>query len=267
MSGPSISGPGPTRIAATRYVAPFREGGSLPALVETDDDGLYVLKFHGAGQGPRALVAEMISGEIARSAGLPMPELALVDLDADLGRAEPDAEIRHLLAASVGMNLGMDYLPGSLAYDPAADQGVDPGVAAGVVWLDALITNVDRTAANPNLLVWHGRLWLIDHGAALYRHHQDWTLTDAWRRPFPAIAHHVLLGVAGSVAEADARLAPLLPPDEIARIVGLVPDEWLSDEAGVTPRQRRDAYRDHLVRRLAAPRGFAREAEEARAGA
>jgi hypothetical protein len=267
MSGPTSGAAGPARIAATRYVAPLREGGSLPALVEADDDGLYVLKFRGAGQGPRVLVAELIVGEIARALGLPVPELALIDLDADLGRAEPDPEIQDLLRASVGLNLGLDYLPGSLAYDPAAGQPIDPGLAAGIVWLDALVTNVDRTAANPNLLVWHGRPWLIDHGAALYRHHRDWSLAGAWGAPFPAIAEHVLLGVAGSVTEADAELAGRLPDPEIERITGLVPDAWLDDEEGVSPDARRRAYRDHLIRRLQAPRGFAREAEDARAGA
>jgi hypothetical protein len=264
MSAPSTPTAGPARIAATRYVAPLREGGSLPALVEADDDGLYVLKFRGAGQGPRALVAELIAGEVARSLGLPVPELALIDLDPDLGRAEPDPEIQDLLRASVGLNLGLDYLPGSLAYDPAARQDVSPELAAAVVWLDALLTNVDRTAANPNLLVWHGGLWLIDHGAALYRHHQDWRLDGAWSRPFPAIADHVLLDVAGPVGAVDAALAERLPPGEIARIVGLVPDDWLSDEPRASPDARRGAYRDHLVRRLDPPRTFADEAEEAR---
>lgn len=267
MSAPSTPAAGPARIAATRYVAPLREGGSLPALVEANDDGLYVLKFRGAGQGPRALVAELIAGEVARSLGLPMPDLAFIDLDADLGVAEPDPEIQDLLRASVGLNLGLDYLPGSLAYDPAARQEVAPELAAAVVWLDALLTNVDRTAANPNLLVWHGGLWLIDHGAALYRHHQDWRLADAWGRPFPAIADHVLLTVAGPVDAVDARLAALLPPGEISRIVDLVPDAWLIDEPGATPDDRRRAYRDHLVRRLGTPRAFAAEAEEARARA
>lgn len=263
MSAPTIGAALP-RIAATRYVTALREGGSLPALVEADDDGLYVLKLRGAGQGPRALVAEVIAGELARAAGLPMPELALVELDADLGRAEPDPEIQDLLRASVGLNLGMDHLPGSLAYDPAARQEVGPGLAAAVVWLDALVTNVDRTPANPNLLVWHGRLWLIDHGAALYRHHQDWRLEGAAARPFPAIADHVLLPVAGPVDEADARLAPLLTPAVIERVTGMLPDEWLGDEGGVGPAERRRAYRDHLTARLTAPRAFAREAEDAR---
>jgi hypothetical protein len=265
MSG-SGSG-GPARIQATRYVAALREGGSLPGLVEADDDGLYVLKMRGAGQGPRALVAELIAGELARAAGLPVPDLALVDLDPDLGRAEPDPEIQDLLRGSVGLNLGMDYLPGSLAYDPAAAQPIDPELAAGIVWLDALVTNVDRTARNPNLLVWHGDLWLIDHGAALYAHHRDWRMEGAWERPFRPIAEHVLLGVAGSVAAADARLAPRLAPPEVERVVALIPDDWLDDEPGVSPAERRRAYRDHLVRRLEAPRAFATEAETVRAAA
>lgn len=264
MSGPATVGAGPTRIAATRYVTPLREGGSLPALVEADDDGLYVLKFRGAGQGPKALVAELLVGEIARAVGLPMPEIALVELDPALGGAEPDPEIHDLLKASRGLNLGIDYLPGSLTYDPAADHAIDPALAAGVVWLDALVTNVDRTANNPNLLMWHGRLWLIDHGAALYAHHGDPALAGAWTRPFPGIADHVLLGAAGPIPEADARLIPALDEAEIARIVSLVPDEFLLDEPALGPDERRGAYRDHLTRRLAAPRAFVSEAEDAR---
>ena len=267
MSGPPTVGAGPARIAATLYVTPLREGGSLPALVEADDDGLYVLKFRGAGQGPKALVAELVAGEIARTAGLPIPEIAFVDLDPALGGAEPDPEIHDLLKASRGLNLGLDYLPGSLAYDPAAGRIVDPALAAEIVWLDALVTNVDRTANNPNLLVWHERLWLIDHGAALYAHHGDPSLTDAWRRPFPAIAHHVLLQAAGPVPEADARLAPLLDEAAIERIVAMVPDEFLSDEPAMSPGERRRAYRDHLARRLAAPRAFVSESEDARIAA
>jgi hypothetical protein len=262
--GTQVIGAGPPRLAATRYVTALREGGSLPALVEAEDDGLYVVKMRGAGQGPRALVAELIAGEMARAAGLPVPDLALVDLDADLGRAEPDPEIQDLLRASAGLNLGMDLLPGALAYDPAAGQEVPAEQAADVVWLDALVTNVDRTAVNPNLLVWHGRLWLIDHGAALYGHHRDWRLEGAAARPFPAVADHVLLPVAGPIDAADARLAPLLAPEVVGRIVDLVPGEWLQDEPGVAPQERRRAYRDHLNARLTEPRAFAREAEDAR---
>src|SRR3954466_7644461 len=159
-------------VTATRYVTPLREGGSLPGLVEADDDGLYVLKFRGAGQGPRALVAEVICGELARALGLPVPEQVLVELDPALGAAEPDPEIQDLIAASPGVNLGVDFLPGSLAFAPPCLELVTPARAAEVVWFDALVTNVDRTPRNPNLLSWHGQIWLIDHGAALYLQHQ-----------------------------------------------------------------------------------------------
>ncbi len=157
-------------VHVTRYVTPLREGGSLPAIIEADDDGLYVLKFRGAGQGPRALVAELVSGELARALGLPVPELVFVDLDADLARTEPDPEIQELIRASAGLNLALDYLPGSVGFDPVADR-VDATLASEVVWFDAFTSNVDRTARNTNLLMWHRRLWLIDHGASLYFHH------------------------------------------------------------------------------------------------
>ena len=242
-------------VTATRYVAPLREGGSLPGLVEGEDDGLYVLKFRGAGQGPLALVAEVIGGELARALGLPVPELVVMDLDPALGRAEPDPEIQDLITGSGGTNLGVDFLPGSLPYTAAAT--VDPGWAAAVVWLDALIANVDRTPRNPNLLCWHGDVWLIDHGAALYRQHATDDLPGEAQRPFGAIADHVLLGHAGSLVDADARLAPRVDPDALA---ALVPEEWLVAHP-------REAYAEWLRRRLAEPRAFAAEAEEARRGA
>jgi hypothetical protein len=255
----------PATVRATRYVTPLREGGSLPALVEADNDGLYVLKFRGAGQGPKSLVAELIAGEIGRRLGLLVPEIAFVELDPALAGAEPDPEIQDLLRASAGLNLGLDFLPGALAFDPAAGFPVDPEVASDVVWLDALLTNVDRTARNPNLLVWHGRLWLIDHGAALYQHHRDWRLAPQARSPFPAIAEHVLLPGAGSILEADARLAPRLDAAALEAVVGLVPDEWLVvDGEDGTPTERRGAYLDYLAARLEEPRAFAEEAERAR---
>jgi HipA-like kinase len=254
-------------VAATTYVTPLREGGSLPALVEADDDGLYVLKFRGAGQGPKALVAELLAGELGRRLGLSVPEIAFMELDPALGGAEPDPEIHDLLAASAGLNLGLDFLPGALAFDPASAPAIDPALAADVVWFDALATNVDRTARNPNLLLWHGRLWLIDHGAALYLHHGDWRLAEVARRPFPAVAEHVLLPLAGSMAEADARLAPRLDHLALGEIVGLIPDEWLLDEADAAPEERRAAYLDYLERRLRSPRSFPREAEDGRAAA
>ena len=191
-------------VTATRYVTPLREGGSLPAIVEADDDGLYVLKFRGAGQGPKALAAEIVAGELARGLGLPVPELVLIELDPALGAAEPDPEIQELIAASAGINLGVDFLPGSLPYDPTDPPDAD--LAADVVWLDALITNVDRTPRNPNLLRWHRNLWLIDHGASLYAFHGPDPLARA-RGAFPAIRDHVLLPAASSIAAADERLA------------------------------------------------------------
>ena len=194
-------------VAATRYVEPLREGGSLPGLMEADDDGLYVAKYRGAGQGPAALVAEVVVGELARRLGLPVPELVTLALPAELARAEPDPEIQDLLYASAGINLGVDFLPGSLPFTPAAVAEIDPELAADVVWLDALTTNVDRTPRNPNLLVWHGRTWLIDHGAALFRQHGSRPLASTAHEPFPSIADHVLLGAAGPLGEADERLA------------------------------------------------------------
>jgi hypothetical protein len=237
------------KVTATRYVTPLREGGSLPGLVEADDDGLYVLKFRGAGQGPRALAAEVVAGELARALGLPVPELVLVELDPALGAAEPDPEIQDLIAASGGINLGVDFLPGALPYAPTLPPSAE--LAADVVWLDALVTNVDRTPRNPNLLTWHGRLWLIDHGAALYAFHGGDPLARA-RAPFPAIREHVLLPAAGPLADADARLAARADP---AAAAALVPPDW-ADGA---------PYREYLEARLEAPRAFVEEAERARA--
>jgi hypothetical protein len=236
-------------VTATRYVTPLREGGSLPAIVEADDDGLYVCKFRGAGQGPRALAAEVVAGELARGLGLPVPELVLVELDAELARAEPDPEIQDLIRASAGLNLGVDFLPGALPYSPAVPP--EPELAADVVWLDALIENVDRTPRNPNLLRWHGRLWLIDHGASLFVHHGTADPLALARRPFPAIGEHVLLGAAGSVLEADARLAGRA---DAAAAAALVPAAW-ADGA---------PYAAHLERRLEGPREWVEEAERAR---
>lgn len=247
-------------VRATRYVLPLREGGSMPGLVEADDDGLYVVKFRGAGQGPKALVAEVIAGTVARAAGFAVPELVLVDVDPIIAAAEPDPEIQELVQASGGHNAGLDFLPGALPFSAAAPVGVDPELAAGVVWLDALLTNVDRTPRNPNMLVWHGRLWLIDHGAALYRHHAPSWPEGGAEAPFPQIAEHALLPFAGSILEADARLAPQLTDDVLRDAVGGVPDEWL----GRDPEAERAAYVTHLHDRLAAPRAFAAEAEEAR---
>lgn len=257
-------------VTAARYVTPLREGGSLPAVIEADDDGLYVLKFRGAGQGAKALTAELVAGEIARALELPVPEIVLVELDVDLARTEPDPEIQDLIRASGGTNLGLDYLSGALAFDPLADK-TDADLASRIVWFDALVTNLDRTARNTNMLVWHRKLWLIDHGAALYFHHADLGDLEAATRPFPLIKDHVLLPVASRLAEVDAALAEKLPRSVLERIVGLVPDAWLADATGATshgepqgPAARRAAYVDHFLRRLAAPRVFVTEAIRAR---
>ena len=245
------------RIEATRYVTPLREGGSLPALVAASDDGLYVLKLRGAGQGPKALVAEVVAGELGRALGLPVPELALVELDPELARAEPDPEIQELLWASAGLNLGVDFLPGSLPFAPAAGPAPDPELAARIVWFDALVTNVDRTPRNPNLLLWHGRLWLIDHGAALFFHHAPEPVAGHERSPFAQIAEHVLLPYAASIGDADAELAPRVTPGLLEEIAAAVPADWL---AGENPR----VYVDYLLGRLAEPRTFVATAEAAR---
>ena len=244
-------------VTAIRYVAPLREGGSLPALVEADDDGLYVVKLRGAGQGPKALVAEVIVGVLARRLDLPVPEIVLVELDPQLPDAEPDAEIQDLLAASAGLNMGLDFLPGALAYSPGEEALVDPVLAARVVWLDALVENVDRTPRNVNLLMWHRRLWLIDHGAALYRQHAGLNPANA-RGAFAQVGEHVLLGAAGSIAEVDAELAPRVTRDLLAEVVGEVPEAWLGDASA-------DDYVGYLAARLEAPRAWVQEAEEARA--
>ncbi|MCC7635534.1 HipA family kinase [Stenotrophomonas rhizophila] len=252
-------------VHALRYITPLREGGSLPAVVETDDDGMVVLKFRGAGQGPKALIAELIAGEMARSIGLPIPEVVLVELDREFARTEPDPEIQDLIRASEGLNLGSDYLPGAINYDPAA-MPVDAGLASRIVWFDALISNVDRTARNPNLMVWHRQLYLIDHGAAMYFHH-DWASAgDACEKPFVLIRDHVLLPFASRIAEADAELAGLLPDAEIERIVALVPDSWLVNEPAFdSPAAYRQAYVDYLKRRLQVRAVFVQEAVRAHA--
>jgi HipA-like kinase len=242
-------------VQATRYVTPFREGGSMPALVEADDLGLYVLKFRGAGQGPLALVAEIVAGEIGRVLGLPVPELVLMEVDAGLGRNDPDAEIRELLRASVGRNLGVDFLPGSVMFDPAARDRASSEIASLAVWFDAFVTNIDRTARNPNLLYWHKRLYFIDHGAALYFHH-DWKDTAQQARArFPAIRDHVLLPWADRIEQADREARERLRAEVFAAILDLVPDKWLSAS--------RADYLDYFVQRLES-RDFVEEALRAR---
>lgn len=249
-------------VVASRYITPLREGGSLPAIVEGDDSGMYVLKFRGAGQGPKVLIAELIVGELARAAGLPVPEIVFMELDPDLARTEPDPEIQHLIRASGGLNLALDYLPGSVTFDPLADRA-DATLASEVVWLDAFVSNVDRTPRNANLLVWHRAIWLIDHGAALYFHH-GWNGVDHAAAPFAAIRDHVLLRFASELPGADERLSARLTPAVIAGIVARVPDEWLMDGTFTSADSARTAYVEYLTRRLAAPRAFVEEAIRAR---
>jgi hypothetical protein len=253
-------------VRATRYVTPLREGGSLPAIVEADDLGLYVLKFRGAGQGVLALAAEVIAGEIGRALGLNVPELVFAEVDPELGRNEGDPEIRELLQASVGLNLALDYLPGSVMFDPAAGDSADASLASIAVWFDAFITNVDRTARNPNLLYWHKALYFIDHGAALYFHH-DWRdIEDRARTRFPAIREHVLLPWASGIERADAALQPRLSVELFTAILDQVPDAWLTTEPGLpTPAAKRKGYVEYLTRRLGAAQSFVEEALNARA--
>ena len=228
----------------------------MPAIVEADDDGMYVLKFRGAGQGPRALIAELVSGEIARALGLLVPEIVFAELDPDLARTEPDPEIFALIRDSAGLNLALDYLPSSVMFDPVVEK-VDADLASRIVWFDAYVTNVDRTARNTNMLKWHRRLWLIDHGATLYFHHTAGWAEDRQRArlPFPLIKENVLLRRAGRLAEVDDAMTALLTPAVIERIVGLIPEVWLEGEAS-----HRAAYGRYLLDRLGAPRAFVEEA-------
>ena len=247
-------------ITATRYVTPLREGGSLPAVIEADDDGMYVMKFRGAGQGAKALVAEVVAGGIARLLGLPIPEIVLVELDPDMARTEPDPEIQDLIRASGGLNLALDYLPGAMNFDPLVDRP-EPMLASSIVWFDAFVANVDRTPRNTNLLTWHRNLYLIDHGAALYFHH-DWTgASQAAASPFKRIADHVLLPLATRLREVDAALAARIGDDDIERIVADVPDAWLANESAFADvAAHRQAYVDHFRARLRARDAFVEEA-------
>lgn len=253
-------------VQVTRYVTPLREGGSLPAIAEADDGFLYALKFRGAGQGVKALIAELIGGEIARRLGLRVPEIVFAQLDEAFGRTEPDEEIQDLLKASTGLNLAMHYLSGALTFDPAVTR-VDPLMASKIVWLDALLTNVDRTARNTNMLLWHRELWLIDHGASLYFHH-SW---DQWEeqavKPFVQIKDHVLLKQAEKLDEVDEAFRQILTPEQIHTIVDLIPDEWLgAADFGLIERDQhiREVYAQFLIRRLQSSANFINEAQDAR---
>ena len=253
-------------VQVTRYVTPLREGGSLPAIVEADDDGLYVLKFRGAGQGPRALIAELVSGEIARALGLAVPEIVFATLHPELARTEPDPEIHALILDSAGLNLAMDYLPGSVTYDPIALRP-DPELASRIVWFDAYVTNVDRTVKNTNMLLWHKRVWLIDHGATLYFHHAPGWQDEIHRARdrFALVKEQVLLRYANQLPRADEDMTALLTPDVLSDIVDTIPEVWLAGDApGADVTGLRAAYHRYLVERLEAPRPFVKEAIGAR---
>ena len=263
MSSPTLR-----TVTATKYLTPFREGGSLPGLVEADDDGLYVVKFRGAAQGPRALVAEVIAGELGRAIGLPVPELVLVDMDPALAGVEPDPWVAELLLRSPGINLGLDYLPGSMTFDPRADARPDPDLAANIVWFDALVTNTDRSPRNPNILSWHKRLWLIDHGASLFIHH-TWFDPDAHaRRPLSTIASHILLPYASGLGEAHDRLAPLVTDEVLENVTHVVPEAWLEAVGPAAaiggPREQRAAYVRYLRTRVGARDALVDSIEEVR---
>lgn len=251
-------------VNVTRYVTPLREGGSLPAIAEADDGFLYVLKFRGAGQGVKALIAELIGGEIARAVGLKVPEMVFANLDAAFGRTEPDEEIQDLLKFSVGLNLALHFLSGAITFDPTVTS-IDPKLASQIVWLDCLLTNVDRTPRNTNMLIWHKELWLIDHGAALYFHHSWQNWEEQAKRPFVQVKDHVLLPFATELDLVDAEFRSILTVECIQSIVALIPSEWLDDEsAPESSPERREVYAQFLTLRIAASEIFVKEAQDAR---
>jgi hypothetical protein len=251
-------------VNVTRYVTPLREGGSLPAIAEADDGFLYVLKFRGAGQGVKSLIAEIIGGEVARTLGLRVPELVFAQLDEAFGRTEPDEEIQDLIKASIGLNLALHYLSGSITFDAVVNP-VDARTASLIVWLDSFLTNVDRTARNTNMLMWRKELWLIDHGASLYFHHSWQNLEEQPRRLFAQIKDHVLLPWATELDVADAEAKSILNPERLRSVVALIPDEWLEStpEPG-TAAEKRQVYLHFLETRLASSQIFVKEANHAR---
>lgn len=251
-------------VNVTRYVTPLREGGSMPAIAEADDGFLYVLKFRGAGQGPKALIAELIGGEIARLLGFKVPELVFANLDEAFGRTEPDEEIQDLLKFSVGLNLALHYLSGAITFDPAVTT-LDEKLASQIVWLDCFLTNMDRTARNTNMLLWHKELWLIDHGASLYFHHswQNWEEQSV--RSFALVKDHVLLTAASELEAVDQEFRSLLTPEHIRSVVSLIPEEWLVEPSGEDADAKREVYYRFLVNRLNHSEIFVKEARHARA--
>jgi hypothetical protein len=251
-------------IGVTRYITPLREGGSLPAIVEADDEFLYVLKFRGSGQGVKTLIAELIAGEIARLLGLRVPEIVFAHLDPAMARMEPDEEIQDLLKASSGLNLGLHYLSGAVTFDAVVNT-VDPTLASQILWLDCLVMNVDRTARNTNMLMWHKELWLIDHGASLYFHHTGQNWQEQSQKPFPQVKDHVLLPQAAELATVDEAYRTLLTLERIQSVVSLIPGEWLSDTAPTgNVEEGRQMYAQFLNSRIASSQSFVNEAQHAR---
>ena len=251
-------------VNVTRYVTPLREGGSMPAIAEADDQFLYVLKFRGAGQGRKALIAELVGGEIARAMGLRVPEIVFANLDTAFGRTEPDEEIQDLLKASVGLNLALHYLSGSITFDPTVTK-VEAGLASNIVWLDCLLMNVDRTCRNTNMLLWYKELWLIDHGAALYFHHSWQNREEKALMPFDHVKNHVLLPYATALDAADVEARKVLTPELIHGIVSLIPEDWLGDDSPfATTEEHRRAYEDFLVTRIAHSETFVKAAQHAK---
>ncbi len=258
------SKPGLRTVDVTRYVTPLREGGSLPAIAEADDGFLYVLKFRGAGQGVKALIAELVGGEIARALGMKVPEIVFANLDPAFGRTEPDEEIQDLLKASIGLNLGLHYLSGAITFDPVVST-LPSKLASQIVWLDSLLMNVDRTARNTNMLMWHKELWLIDHGASLYFHHAWQNLHEQGRRQFSQLKDHVLLPFATELDTVDREFGCLLTVERIRAIVSLIPDNWLMDESSSESAvEKRQVYTRFLETRLAFSETFVKDAQHAR---
>lgn len=252
-------------VNVTRYITPLKEGGSLPAIADADDGFTYVLKFRGAGQGIKVLVAELLGGEIARALGFKVPELVFANLDAAFGRTEPDEEIQDLLKASIGQNIALHYLSGSITFDPAVTK-VDSSLASRIVWLDALLMNMDRTGRNANMLTWRNELWLIDHGAALYFHHNWSNWQVSMKSAFPLIKDHILLSHASELQQADTSSKSLLTEEKLHEIVNLIPDEWLRGyDPDLTPQQVREIYFEFIWHRLNQSSIFLNEAMNARA--
>lgn len=259
----NTSAPDIRTVNVTRYVTPLREGGSLPAIAEADDCFLYVLKFRGAGQGIKALIAELIGGELARAAGFKVPEIVFANLDEAFGRTEPDEEIQDLLKSSIGLNLALHYLQGAITYDPAVHK-VDGSLASKIVWLDCLLMNVDRSYRNANMLMWHKELWLIDHGASLYFHHSWKGWKDHAVMPFTQVKDHVLLRQAGELEQADEKMRQLLTPEKIRSVISVIPGEWLQHAFEESDEDVKEVYSNYLITRVGSSMIFLNEAINAR---